>query len=413
MDLDAFSDDFVSDPYPHYARLRVGAEAQCEVQPNGMVTWLVPSYEYARQVLVDQRFSSSFEHAERANLQRGGVMSTGGETTIGPTMILSDPPVHTRLRALVSRAFTPGRVQALQPRIQAIADRLIDAVAPRGNADLIADFAEPLPVTVICELLGVAPDAHGDFRGWMADMLTTPTSDRAKELREQGARALAGYLAELVARRQPHVDLDLSEADQPDLLSALIRARDGEGRLSERELVGMMLQLLLAGYETTRNLIGNGMLALFRNPEQLSLLHRQPDLVPSAVEELLRYDSPVPRPSYRVAKEDVEIGEVTIPAGSLVSVLIGSANRDPRRFPDPDRLDVTRRDHQHLAFAHGIHYCLGAPLARLEGETAIGTLLRRFPDLRLAAGTEIRWRRTSIFLRGLEALPVEFASSDR
>lgn len=406
--LDAFSEEFTSDPYPHYARIRDGAPIQPEVQPNGMISWVVSSYELVRQILTDPRFSSSLEHADPENLRRGGVLGSGGETTLGPAMILSDPPVHTRLRRLVSRAFTPTRVEALRPRVQEVADRLLDAMAPRGRADLIEDFAEPLPVTVMCELLGVDTRAHGDFRWWLTAMLTTPTSPEEKERREQGARALAGFLGEQVARRQPLVNMELEEAEQPDLISGLIRARDGEGSLSAREVLGMMLQLFAAGYETTRNLIGNGMLALFRHPDQLKLLRQRPEVVSAAIEELLRYESPVPRASYRVAKEDVEIGGVRVPAGGLVSVLIGSANRDAHRFPDPDRLDITRRDNQHLAFAHGIHYCLGAPLARVEGEVAIGRLLRRFPNVRLAAEASIRWRGSSIFLRGLEALPVEF-----
>lgn len=411
MAMDAFVEDFLRDPYPHYARIRGAAAAQHEVQPTGMVSWLVPSYEHARRVLTDARFSSSFEHADVENLRRGGLLDSAGDTTLGPAMILSDPPVHTRLRGLVSRSFTPGRVEALRPRVQAIADQLLDAMAPHGRADLIADFAEPLPVTVMCELLGVDPRASGDFRVWVTEMLTTPTSPETRELKHRGARALAGYLGELVASRQEQVDMDLEEAAQPDLVRALIRARDDDGALSPRELVGMLLQLFLAGYETTRNLIGNGLLALFRQPDQLALLRERPELLPSAVEELLRFDSPVPRASYRVAKEDVEIGGVRIPAGSLVSVLLGAANRDPARFADPDRLDITRPDNQHLAFAYGIHYCLGAPLARVEGTVAIGSLLGRLRDVRLAAGAKLRWRGSSLFVRGLEALPIEFAAS--
>lgn len=410
MTLDVFTDEFARDPYRHYELARAESAVQMEVQPNGMTTWLVLSYERAREVLADPRFSNNLERADPENLRRGGILDTRGDTTLGPAMILSDPPVHTRLRRLVSRAFTPRRVEGLRPRIVVLAKDLLDAAAPRGAMDVVADFAEPLPVTVICELLGLPRQDHGRFQGWMTAMLTTPTSPEEKELRTQGARALADYLANQVAQRQPQVDLGRVEDEQPDLLSALIRARDGEGRLSERELVGMMLQLLVAGYETTRNLIGNGMVALFEHPEQLRLLLEHPELLPSAIEELLRYDSPIPRTSYRVAVEDVELDGVPIPAGSLVSLLVGAANRDPERFPEPDRLDITRRDSQHLAFAHGLHYCLGAPLARMEAEVAIGFLVGRFPELHLAPNTELRWRRSSIFFRGLEALPVEFTA---
>lgn len=414
MAFDAFSEQCVRDPYPHYAELHEGGSAvHREVQPNGMVTWLVSSYAQARDIFLDPRFSSSFEVADQANLRRGGILNSVGDTTLGPAMILSDPPVHTRLRRLVSSAFTPGRLEALRPSVEAIAEELLCAIEPNGLADLIAEFAEPLPVGVICALLGIDPVAHADVRTWMNAMLTTPTSAESKEHRQNGARALASYLAEVVAVRQRHVNLDLPEPDQPDLLSALIRARDGEGRLDERELVGMMLQLLTGGFETTKNLIGNGMLALLKNPDQLRVLRDRPELLATAIEELLRYDSPVPRASYRVAKVDVKIDGVTIPAGSLVSVLVGSANRDPHRFPRPDELDITRGDHQHLAFAHGIHYCLGASLARLEGEVAIGALLERFPDIRLQSEAELCWRSNSIFMRGLEALPVAFTATQR
>jgi cytochrome P450 len=244
-------------------------------------------------------------------------------------------------------------------------------------------------------------------------MLTSVTTEDVREPREEGRAALYRYLAGLVASRQPEVNLDLDESQQPDLLSALIRAHDSEGRLNQRELVGMVLLIIIAGFETTRHLIGNGMLALFQHPDQLELLRSRPDLLPSAIEELLRFDAPVPRPTYRVATEDLQIGDVMIPAGGLVTVLLGSANRDPRRFEDPDRLDVTRKDNQHLAFGIGHHYCLGAPLARLEGEIAIGTLVRRLPDIHLIDGAELRWPGTSLFLRGLEALPVAFTPEPR
>ena len=409
MGFNPFSAEFIANPYPHYEHLRQGPAAQREEQPNGMVTWIVPSYEHARQVLTDSRFSSNLAKADQENLRRGGLLGLSGGVHIGQAMIVSDPPVHTRLRSLVNRTFTPARVAALRPRVQAIADRLLEAVAPRGHTDLIADLADPLPVRVICELLGIAPDAHDDFRGWISALFITPTSEAARAEKELGARTLADRLLDLVIERRPYVNLGVAEANQPDLLSALIRTSDGERRLNERELVGMMMQIVVAGYETTRNLIGNGMLALLRHPDQLDLLRGRPGLLPSAIDELLRYDSPVPRPSYRVALENVEIGGVPIPAGSLVSVLIGAANRDSGRFSNADRLDITRRDHQHLAFGHGIHYCLGAPLARLEGEIAIGTMLRRFPDLKPTPGAEIRWRPGSIFLRGLETLPVELS----
>jgi cytochrome P450 len=353
MGMDAFSDDFRRDPYPHYARIRDGAAAQIEEQPTGLRSWVVPSYRHARQVLLDARFSSSLAGADVENLRRGGVVGQDGEAALGQSMIMSDPPIHTRLRGLVRRAFTPRRVEALRPYVQTVADQLLDALGPKGSADLVADLAEPLPATVICGMLGVRPDDHADFRRWLRAMLTSVTTEDVREPREEGRGALYRYLAGLVASRQPKVDLDLPESQQPDLLSALIRAHDSEGRLNQRELVGMVLLIIIAGFETTRHLIGNGMLALFQQPDQLQLLRSRPDLLPSAIEELLRFDAPVPRVTYRVATEDLQIGDVAIPAGDLVTVLIGSANRDPRRFEDPDRLDITREDNQHLAFGIG------------------------------------------------------------
>jgi cytochrome P450 len=403
MSVDLLSEQALLDPYPFYARLRDDTPVCRWRLPNGLETWQVTRYEDARLVLADRRFS----HAEEA--LRGAGVFLGGDAAFGPSMMTSDPPDHTRLRRLVTRAFTPRRVEELRPRVQQIVDRLLDAMARGHEADLISAFAFPLPVTVICELLGVPPEDQDDLRAWTRTMVIIPATEQERERLRDGAQALQQYLGRLVARKQAAVRADLPDQAQPDLLSALITARDEGGRLSERELIGTMNLLLFAGHETTANLIGNGMLALFRHPDQLRMLRERPELLPSAIEEFLRYEGPSQRGTFRVAVEDVDVAGVTIPAGSVVMVMIGSADRDPRQFADPDRLDITRGGSDHVAFGHGIHYCLGAPLARMEGQVAFGTLLSRFPDLALAcAPDEVRRGPRSIFVRGVVALPVRF-----
>jgi cytochrome P450 len=404
MAADLLSEEVLADPYPFYTRLREETSVYRARLPNGLETWQVTRYEDARLVLADRRFS----HAEDA-LRTAGVF-LGSEALFGPSLMTSDPPDHTRLRRLVSRAFTPRRVEGLRRRVQEIVDQLLDAMAPRGEADLISAFAFPLPITVICELLGVPSEDRDDLRAWTRRMVVIPGTEEERERARQGALALQRYLSRLVAQRKAEVRTDLVDGAQPDLLSALIIARDEEGRLSERELVGTMNLLLFAGHETTANLIGNGMLALFRHPDQLRLLRERPELLPSAIEEFLRYEGPSQRGTFRVAMEDVRLSGVSIPAGSVVMVMIGSADRDSQRFADPDRLDITRASGEHLAFGHGIHYCLGAPLARMEGQVAFGALLSRFPDLALAcAPEEVRRGPRSIFIRGVVALPVRFS----
>jgi cytochrome P450 len=393
-------DGLLADPLPYlyYRDLREDAPALLARRPDGVETWLVTRYEDAKAVLADRRFSTDLRHATAG----------ADEAPVSATMVTSDPPDHTRLRRLVSKGFTPRRVEELRHRIGEIANQLVDEIAPMGEADLIDAFAFPLPVIVICELLGVPVEDRHTFRRWTADMLMMAVTEERVVVAQDATRRLHGYLAQLVQRKRDEI-LTAPEDRQPDLISALIVARDQTDRLSERELVAMITLLLFAGHETTVNLIGNGMASLFLNPEQLDRLREQPELLGSAVEELLRFEAPVQQPAHRVALEDITVGGVVIPAGAIVSVVIGSANRDPRRFADPDRLDVTRDASQHLSFGYGIHHCLGAPLARMEGRIAFGTLLERLPDLSLACPPEeLRWKSGSIHRRGLTALPVRF-----
>ncbi|MGH7389655.1 MAG: cytochrome P450 [Candidatus Rokuibacteriota bacterium] len=386
--------EFLADPYPTYHRLR--AEDPVHHSPLGF--WVLSRYEDVVAVLRDPRFVK--EPIIPLVAARFGATVPRG---FGISMLDRDPPDHTRLRGLVSKAFTPRVVERLRPHIQQIVDGLLDRVESAGGMDLIEQFAYPLPVIVICEMLGVPVEDHERFKGWGLDMargldaiLLPPESDVAR--RSAAARhALSDYFRGLIAARRA--------APRDDLLSALIAAEDAGDTLSEDELLATCILLLVAGHETTVNLIGNGTLALLRHPAELRRLREQPGLIASAVEELLRFDGPVQRTA-RVPSEDVTIGGRTIGKGEMVMPFIGAADRDPAQFPEPDRLDIARADNRHIAFGWGIHFCLGAPLARVEGQIAIGTLVRRLPTLALAVDRPEH--RQSLTLRGLQALPVSF-----
>ncbi|MFG2668250.1 cytochrome P450 [Streptomyces sp. NPDC048387] len=388
---------FVTDPFPLYRRLREEGPVRRVVIAGGLEAFLVTRYDDALAALSDARLSSDVRDASDARLLRQ--LPEADRESMLSTMLRSDPPDHTRLRRLVSKAFTARRVAGMRQRIQSLTDRLLDALTPAGHADLVADFALPLPVAVISELLGVPVDDRHEFQHWTDRMIRRGAEPPDPAVVSEAWRHMRAYVAGLI--REKRTD----PAD--DLLSGLITARDEEGQLSEDELIAMVFLLLAAGYITTVNLIGGGIAMLLAHPQQLDLLRSDPALLPGAVEEFLRYDGPVSPGIARFAREDVEIAGVRVTRGA--TVLIGSAlaDRDPARFPDPDRLDVTRRDNAHLAFGHGIHYCLGAPLARLEGEIAIGTALRRLPGLALAVPQEeVPWRPGG--LRGPESLPVTF-----
>ncbi|MFD7084526.1 cytochrome P450 [Streptomyces sp. NPDC059918] len=388
---------FLADPFPLYRQLREDGPVRRVVIAGALEAWLVTRYEDGLAALSDARLSSDVRDAADTRLLEQ-LPGTERESMLG-NMLRSDPPDHTRLRRLVSKAFTARRVAEMRPRVQAVTDRLLDAVVAAGSADLVADFALPLPVTVISELLGVPVDERHEFQRWTDRMLMRGAQPPDPAVVNEAWRHMRAYVTGLIGAKR--------EEPGEDLLSALITARDEEQRLSEDELVAMVFLLLAAGYVTTVNLISGGIAMLLAHPDQLDLLRSDPALLPGAIEEFLRYDGPVSPGIARFAREDVEIAGVRVPRGA--TVLIGSAvaDRDPGRFPDPDRLDITRADNAHLAFGHGIHYCLGAPLARLEGQIAIGTALRRLPGLALAVPpAEIPWRPGG--LRGPLALPVTF-----
>jgi cytochrome P450 len=386
--------EFHADPYPFYRRLR----EREPVHRTPMGFWVLTRWDDCVAVLRDSRFG-------REEFQQMLAAVYGGDDSdrLPRSMLFRDPPDHTRLRGLVSKAFTPRTIEGMREHIQAIVDRLLDRALARGGMDVIEDLAYPLPVTVICEMLGVPVDDHPSIRGWSADVARSldaiglPSDPAIAERGRMARRALADYFRALLPERRAR--------PRADLLSALLAAEEQGDTLTEPEVVSMCLLLFIAGHETTVNLIGNGTLALLRHPEQLARLQGDPGLVPNAVEELLRYDSPVQRTA-RIANTDAEVAGHPIARGSMVVTALGAANRDPAQFADADRLDVTRRDVRHISFGHGIHFCLGAPLARVEGQIALGTLLRRAPRLALAEPTP-RWRESSV-LRGLERLRVTF-----
>ncbi|GAA3103615.1 cytochrome P450 family protein [Streptosporangium carneum] len=389
--------EFSRNPYAAYAELRRSGPVHAVDFPPGMAAFLVIDHEHGRPALNDPRLAKSIAMAPERFRER--VMSSN--PALAHNLLNSDPPDHTRLRRLVSKAFTPRRVEGLRPRIQEITDELVDAMAARGEADLIDDFAFPLPITVICELLGVPSQDRDTFRDW-SGTLVSPALDEGQVRRRQEVNlAIRAYFSEIIAERRA--------APRDDLISALVAARDDDELLDDQELLATLTLLLIAGHETTVNLIGNGMLALLNNPGQLRLLLDSPELLPSAVEELLRYDGPVERATFRFAAEDLEIAGVPVPRGALVHISLGAAGRDPEAFDAPDTLDIARTDNRHVAFGHGIHFCLGAPLARLEAQIAFGTLLGRLPGVRLACPPgEVVWHRHGSLVRGLRSLPVRF-----
>ncbi|MFF4697818.1 cytochrome P450 family protein [Streptomyces chattanoogensis] len=405
-----FTWEFAADPYPAYAWLREHAPVHRTALPSGVEAWLVTRYGDARQALADARLSKNPVHHSESAHGKGKVGIPGERSANLMTHLLNiDPPDHTRLRRLVSKAFTPRRVAAFAPRVQELTDRLIDSFSARGEADLIHEFAFPLPIYAICDLLGVPREDQDDFRDWAGMMIRHGGGPRGGVARS--VKKMRGYLAELIHRKRE--TLGAAPGPDEDLISGLIRASDHGEHLTENEVAAMAFILLFAGFETTVNLIGNGIYQLLRHPAQRELLQKSiasgdTDLLATGIEELLRYDGPVELATWRFATQELTLGGQRIAEGDPVLVVLAAADRDPARFPDPDVLDLTRRDNQHLGYGHGIHYCLGAPLARLEGQSALATLLTRLPDIRLAAEPDdLRWR-GGLIMRGLRSLPVEF-----
>jgi cytochrome P450 len=398
---DLYSERYRAESYETFTRMREDDPVFCQVGFDGKtMLWFVTRYEDALAVLLDdERFvrdpALALEPDQLATLV-GGMPE--GVAFIESHMLTKDGDDHRRLRKLVSKAFTPRMVEQLRPHIQEIADELIDAVQDKGRMNLVEDFAFPLPITVIAELLGIPVEDRDRFRFWSNAIMTPAFEPQDVAWFEVMVREFIAYLRELFERRR--------STPGPDLISALLQVDEGGDTLSEEELYSMVVLLIIAGHETTVSLISNAVLALLQNHDQREALERDPRLMTQAVEELLRYDSPVERSLNRWATIDIELGGQTIRKGEPLIVLLNSANRDPKRFDDPDRLDLERADVKHLAFGRGRHYCLGAPLARVEAEIALTTLLRRLPGLRLdMALEELRWRPVPLF-RSLAALSV-------
>ena len=398
VDFDPLAPEFQADPYPVYDRLRASTPLYYWEAGN---IWFVTNYEACVALLKHGNLGHEVQR-DTANEEPGRKEPPARHAPLFEMhrhwMLLRDPPAHTRLRALVHEAFTPRMIDRLQSRIQTATEQLIDAAQDKGEMDVIEDFAAPLPVMVIADMVGIPECDRGSLRRWSRDLADTVELTDAPEVYDRGAAAtveFSAYLRDLARerRRQP----------RQDLMTALVQAEDHGDTLTEQELISTCILLLVAGHETSTNFIGNGVLALLRHPEQVESLKARPELGRSAIEELLRYDSPV-QATFRTVLHELEFDGRRLPAGASVAFMLGSANRDPAVFNDPQRLDISRDPNPHLSFSYGIHYCLGAPLARLEGQIAIQTLLRRAPGITLVDDSPA-YRRTWA-ARGLEALRV-------
>jgi cytochrome P450 len=408
--------EFRANPYPHYRPMLVGSPRiinitipatpdllkmfgleGADIKEIPLPTGLATRYQDCLAILRDPEHFSSARPAQAKDVDS---MEQRGPFKGATTMLFADPPVHTRLRKLVSRDFTPRRIRELEPRIRELTNMLLDQVKERGDFEVMRDLANPLPVMVIAEMLGVERELYGTFKRWSDAIIsgdnTLPGTPLPAEFTTSVDDLRAYFSAQIDKRRT---------SPGPDLVSALVAAHTESDALDANELMAFVILLLLAGNETTTNLIGNGTLALGRNPDQMRMLQRDSSLLPRAIEEMLRYDGPV-QSTARFTKSDLELGGTFFPAGFPIFVILAAANRDPAQFPDPDRFDITRDPNDHLAFGEGIHFCIGSPLARLEAQIAFSSMLERFPKLRLRdPGAKLQYK-GSYFLRGLAGLPM-------
>src|SRR6266567_797519 len=397
--VDVTDATFKANPFPFYAQLRAEAPVFPVKLPTKQRAWLITRYDDVLNVLKDERFAKDCRNAMTPEQLKKLPWMPPMFKPLEHNMIDLDSPDHTRLRALVHKAFTPRLIEQMRDQIQALTNELLERAEPNGGMDLIADFALPLPLTMIGRILGVPAEDNQKFHRWSKTLISAGTNMKYFVLIPTIMRFM-GYLKKLVKERRAH--------PKDDLVTALVQAKDGSDQLSDDEILAMIFLLLIAGHETTVNLIGSGTLALLEHPDQLAKLRSEPALIKTAIEELVRFVCPLEMATERYAREEITIAETTIPRGELVMAVIGSANRDANYFDNPDALDITRKNNKHLAFGHGVHFCLGASLARLEGQIAISTLIQRMPNLRLSsAPDQLRWRGTFV-LRGLEALPVSF-----
>ncbi|QBD81126.1 cytochrome P450 [Ktedonosporobacter rubrisoli] len=399
--LEVYTPEFFLNPETLYVQLRASRPV-CRVRLlNGTEGWWITHYEDVKAALKDSRLTKN-PHSVLPASELEGIDADVRHlySLITSHMLFSDPPNHTRLRSLVSKAFTPALIEQWHDRIQSITDALLDAVQPRGTMEVIHDFAFPLPITVISEMLGVVQEDREQFKAWSQVLVGNTSTLHALLPVISEAKAFLNYLFALIEQKR--------ESPADDLISRLVQAEEAGDQLSADELVSMIFLLIIAGHETTTNFIGNAVLALLQHPDQMRALQEDPTLLQGAIEELLRYDTPVFSTTNRWAREDLEIGGQQIRRGELVLLQLASTNHDEQIFQDADTLDLRRQANQHLSFGKGIHYCLGAPLARLEGQIAISTLLRRMPNLRLAVDPHTLTRRPAILIHALEKLPVAF-----
>jgi cytochrome P450 len=398
MTPDISSREFKANPYPFYARLRREEPVHRVPLPGKQSAWLITRYHDVATALKEERLAKDRFRTFTPEQAKKQPWIPGVFKPLMRNMLDLDAPDHTRLRGLVHKAFSPRLVEQMRDRVEKLTSELLDAALARGRMDLIRDYALPVPTTIIARMLGVPVEDRHKFHRWSAGIVTANPSTLGMIKVLPSAMAFLRYIRRLIKKRR------VDPGD--DLTTALVQAEEAGEQLSEDEMLSMVFLLLVAGHETTVNLIGNGTLALLDHPDEMERLRNDPALIKSAIEELLRYDSPLETATERFALEDVTIEGVTIPRGETVFAVIASANRDDRQFENPDQLDITREPNKHLSFGLGVHYCLGAPLARLEGQIAINALLARAPELRLAGERgALRWRR-GLVLRGLEALPV-------
>lgn len=384
-----FTKAFTKNPYPAYSQLREEEPVSHVRLPDGQYAWFITRYDDALEALKNQSFIKDFtKMGENADNQ---------SSIFNENMLFADMPDHRRLRGLVSKAFTPNMIEGLRNRIQEITDELLEETAGQNQINLIDEFAFPLPIIVICEMLGIPTEDRDKFRIWSNSMIEGSNSKYAENL-EQHMRDFTQYLKQRIAV--------VRENPGDDLISELIIAEEQGDKLSEKELYGVVALLIIAGHETTVNFIGNSIMALLENPDQLKMLKNKPELIKTAIEETLRYNDPVEFSTSRWAREDMEFKGESIKKGDLVIIALNSANHDPSQFKDPEIFDITREKSKHLAFGKGIHACLGAPLARLEGEIAINSFFRRYPNAKMIADkNDLEWR-TGMVVRGVRELPL-------
>lgn len=397
-DLDLLTAAALADPFPVYRALRTASPVSWSPGHGG---WLVTGYDEVTRALKDPRFSAARSEAMFERLPAELRDATRPlQRAFKLWLLMMDPPDHTRLRGLVAKAFAPALIAGLRPRVQALIDGALDRVVGAGAMDLIADLAQPIPAVVIAELLGVDPEDHKRFKQWSDDLALMELGPAGFLQAQASMLAMSDYLRSVIDERR--------RSPRADLVSQLVAAEEAGAMLGEDELLANCALILFAGHETTTNLIGNGILELLRHPDQLALVRDQPALIEPAIEELLRFHGPIQRVR-RTTTAAVELGGQTLAAGDPVWLLVGAANRDPAVFDDPERLDVRRRPARNLTFGLGAHFCIGAPLGRLEGAIAIATILRRLPDLR-AATDAVVWRKDLSF-RGVTSLPVTFTAA--